>query len=38
VSAPRALIVDDDEPIRLMFAAIVRQQGFTVETARDGRV
>jgi two-component system alkaline phosphatase synthesis response regulator PhoP len=36
VTAPRALIVDDDEPIRVMLAAIVRQQGFSVETARDG--
>lgn len=33
---PRALIVDDDEPIRVMLAAIVGQQGFTVDTARDG--
>jgi len=36
VAAPRALIVDDDEPIRVMLEAIVRQQGFVVETARDG--
>lgn len=34
--AARALIVDDDEAIRVMLAAIVRQQGFTVDTARDG--
>jgi CheY-like chemotaxis protein len=33
---PRALIVDDDEPIRALLAAIVAQQGFAVETARDG--
>ena len=33
----RALIVDDDEPIRVMLAAIVSQEGFTVDTARDGR-
>lgn len=33
----RALIVDDDEPIRIMLTAIVRQQGFAVETARDGQ-
>ncbi len=36
MTAPRALIVDDDEPIRVMLAAIVSQQGFAVETARDG--
>jgi len=33
---PRALIIDDDEPIRVMLAAILRQQGFVVDTARDG--
>jgi CheY-like chemotaxis protein len=32
----RALIVDDDEPIRVMLSAILRQQGFVVDTARDG--
>jgi DNA-binding response OmpR family regulator len=32
----RALIVDDDESIRVMLAAIVRQHGFVVDTARDG--
>jgi CheY-like chemotaxis protein len=32
----RALIVDDDEPIRDLLATIVRQQGFSVDTARDG--
>jgi CheY-like chemotaxis protein len=37
VAKPRALIVDDDEPIRVMLAAIVRQSGFAVETARDGQ-
>jgi len=37
VPALRALIIDDDEPIRIMLAAIVRQAGFVVETARDGR-
>jgi two-component system, OmpR family, alkaline phosphatase synthesis response regulator PhoP len=36
VPALRVLIVDDDEPIRVMLTAIVRQQGFAVETARDG--
>ena len=33
---PRALVVDDDEPIRAMLGRIVEHQGFTVETARDG--
>ena len=33
---PRALIIDDDEPIRVMLSAILRQQGFVVDTARDG--
>jgi len=33
----RALIVDDDDPIRDMLATVVRQQGFSVDTARDGR-
>lgn len=37
MAKPRALIVDDDEPIRVMLAAIVRQSGFAVETARDGQ-
>lgn len=33
---PRALIVDDDEPIRSMLGRIVEHQGFAVDTARDG--
>ena len=33
----RVLIVDDDEPIRVMLSAIIKQNGFTVETARDGK-
>lgn len=33
---PRALVVDDDEPIRSMLGRIVEHQGFTVDTARDG--
>jgi DNA-binding response OmpR family regulator len=33
---PRALIVDDDEPIRNLLSTIVSQQGFAVDTARDG--
>lgn len=32
----RALVVDDDDPIRLLLATIVEHQGFQVETARDG--
>ena len=36
MSEPRALIVDDDEPIRTMLAALVRQNGFAVDTAADG--
>ena len=32
----RALIVDDDEPIRSMLATIVKHHGFAVETASDG--
>ncbi|HEY6843383.1 MAG TPA: response regulator [Thermoanaerobaculia bacterium] len=32
-----ALIVDDDEPIRTMLAAIARQHGFVVDTASDGQ-
>ncbi len=32
----RALIVDDDEPIRSMLATIIRHHGFAVETASDG--
>ncbi len=33
---PRALIVDDDDPIRMMLATIVEQQGFEVDTAKGG--
>jgi DNA-binding response OmpR family regulator len=32
----RALIVDDDEPIRVMLSTIIKQQGFSVDTASDG--
>jgi two-component system response regulator MprA len=32
----RALIVDDDEPIRSMLSTIVQHHGFSVETASDG--
>ena len=33
---PRALIIDDDDPIRMMLSTIVRHQGISVDTARDG--
>jgi DNA-binding response OmpR family regulator len=33
---PRALIIDDDDPIRTMLSTIVRHQGISVDTARDG--
>ena len=32
----RALIVDDDEPIRTMLAKVVARQNLDVDTARDG--
>lgn len=32
----RALVVDDDEPIRTMLAKVVERQNLNVETARDG--
>lgn len=32
----RALVVDDDEPIRTMLAKILERQNLDVETARDG--
>ena len=34
---PRALVVDDDDPIRTMLAKIVERQKFEVDTARDGQ-
>jgi DNA-binding response OmpR family regulator len=33
---PRALIVDDDAPIRDLLSTIVEQHGFSVDTASDG--
>jgi len=33
---PKALVVDDDEPIRQLLAKVVEHAGFTVETAKDG--
>jgi len=35
-SSKRILIVDDDEPIRVLLDRVLRKEGFTVETARDG--
>jgi DNA-binding response OmpR family regulator len=32
----RALVVDDDEPIRMMLAKVVERQNMAVDTARDG--
>jgi DNA-binding response OmpR family regulator len=32
----RALVVDDDDPIRVMLSKVVERQNFTVDTARDG--
>ena len=36
MTQPRALIIDDDDPIRAMLSTVVRHQGFSVDTARDG--
>jgi DNA-binding response OmpR family regulator len=36
VERKRALIVDDDDPIRVMLAKIVERQNVAVDTARDG--
>lgn len=35
-SRKRALIVDDDDPIRTMLAKVVERQDLQVDTARDG--
>jgi DNA-binding response OmpR family regulator len=32
----RVLVVDDDEPIRLMYVMKLQKSGFVVESARDG--
>lgn len=37
MNEPRALVVDDDEPIRTLLAKIVQHEGFAVQTAKDGR-
>jgi DNA-binding response OmpR family regulator len=36
MTQPRALIIDDDDPIRTMLSMVVRHQGISVDTARDG--
>jgi len=36
VGQKRALVVDDDDPIRTMLAKVVERQDLTVDTARDG--
>lgn len=33
----RALVVDDDDPIRMMLAKVVERQNLAVDTARDGQ-
>lgn len=37
MTAVRALVVDDDEPIRTLLATLVEHQGYAVATASDGR-
>jgi DNA-binding response OmpR family regulator len=32
----RALVVDDDDPIRMMLAKVIERQNLEVDTARDG--
>lgn len=36
VERKRALVVDDDDPIRAMLAKVVERQNLDVDTARDG--
>ena len=36
VSVKRALVVDDDDPIRHMLSKVIERNDFSVETARDG--
>lgn len=36
MSDKRALVVDDDDPIRAMLAKVVERQNIAVDTARDG--
>lgn len=35
-SRKKALVVDDDDPIRAMLSKVVERQNLTVDTARDG--
>jgi CheY-like chemotaxis protein len=35
--SPRALVVDDDDPIRIMLSKVIERQHFRVDTARDGQ-
>jgi len=35
-SPKRILVVDDDEPIRVLLHRVLRREGFAVETASDG--
>lgn len=37
VARKRALVVDDDEPIRTMLAKVVERQDLEVDTAKDGQ-
>jgi CheY-like chemotaxis protein len=36
-ASPRALVVDDDDPIRIMLSKVIERQHFQVDTARDGQ-
>jgi CheY-like chemotaxis protein len=36
MTEPKALVVDDDEPIRQLLSKIVEHAGFNVQTAKDG--
>lgn len=36
IERKRALVVDDDDPIRMMLAKVVERQNLDVDTARDG--
>jgi CheY-like chemotaxis protein len=36
-ASPRALVVDDDDPIRIMLSKVIERQHFRVDTARDGQ-
>ncbi len=37
VESPRILVIDDDKTIRLTIAAILRDEGFSVDTAETGK-